>query len=151
VVLTRQHDAEPRAAVTEAPLPRETILTPQEAKMTIMDVAVPFVALLKENKHDEAAAQFNADDIVSIEAMEGPMQECRGKAAVKAKSDWWVANHDVHGGTVEGPYPNGDQFAVRFTLDVTPKATGQRMQMDEIGLYTVRDGKIVEERFFYAM
>lgn len=31
-------------------------------------------------------------------------------------------------------------------MDVTPK-DGERMQMDEIGLYTVRDGKIVEERF----
>jgi ketosteroid isomerase-like protein len=32
---------------------------------------------------------------------------------------------------------------------VTPKATGKRMQMDEVAVYTVRDGKIVEERFFY--
>jgi ketosteroid isomerase-like protein len=43
---------------------------------------------------------------------------------------------------------NGDQFALRFSMDVTPKG-GARLQMDEIGLYTVRDGKIVEERFFY--
>ena len=39
--------------------------------------------------------------------------------------------------------------AVIFDMDVTAKQTGQRMQMREIGLYTVRDGKIVEERFFY--
>ena len=30
------------------------------------------------------------------------------------------------------------------------KATGQRLSMDEIGLYTVRNDKIVEERFFYG-
>jgi hypothetical protein len=34
---------------------------------------------------------------------------------------------------------------------VTSKATGTRTQGAEIGLYTVKDGKIVEERFFYAM
>ena len=44
---------------------------------------------------------------------------------------------------------NGDQFAVRFHFDVTVKETGERRVMDEVGLYTVRNGKIVEERFFY--
>jgi len=119
--------------------------------MTTAELAREFTALLKENRHHEAAAKFNAPDIVSIEAMDGPMREVRGADAVKAKSDWWFANHEVHGGTVDGPWPNGNQFLVRFTIDVTPKATGQRMQMEEFGLYTVRDGRIVEERFFYAM
>ena len=35
-------------------------------------------------------------------------------------------------------------------MDVTVKESGQRMQMDEIGLYTVRDGKIAEERFLFG-
>lgn len=119
--------------------------------MTTAELANAFTALLQANKHDEAALKFNAPDIVSIEAMDGPMREVRGIAAVKAKSEWWFANHEVHGGTVEGPWPNGDQFILRFHIDVTPKATGQRMQMDEMGLYTVKNGRIVEERFFYAM
>lgn len=34
---------------------------------------------------------------------------------------------------------------------MTPKASGERMRMDELGLYTVKDGKVVEERFFYGM
>jgi ketosteroid isomerase-like protein len=33
---------------------------------------------------------------------------------------------------------------------VKVKATGQIMEMDEHALYTVRDGKIVEEKFFYG-
>jgi ketosteroid isomerase-like protein len=77
------------------------------------------------------------------------MAEIRGTAAVKAKSDWWYANHEVHSVESFGPYVNGDQFAVRFAMDITAKENGQRMQMDEVGLYTVRDGKIVEERFYY--
>ena len=31
------------------------------------------------------------------------------------------------------------------------KPTGQRFQMEEAGLYTVKDGAIVREEFFYAM
>jgi ketosteroid isomerase-like protein len=33
---------------------------------------------------------------------------------------------------------------------MTNKESGQRMKMEEAALYTVRDGKIAEERFFYG-
>ena len=117
--------------------------------MTTLELARDFTSLLKRHDHDGASAKYHADDIVSYEAMEGPMAVCRGKANVKAKGDWWQANHEVHGGTVEGPYVNGDQFALRFQMDITAKETGQRMTLDEVGIYTVKNGKIVEERFCY--
>ncbi len=45
---------------------------------------------------------------------------------------------------------NGDQFVVRFKMDLTQKETGNRIQMDEVGVYTIKNGKIAEERFFYG-
>ncbi|WP_137933997.1 SnoaL-like domain-containing protein [Mesorhizobium comanense] len=117
--------------------------------MTIAEIAKDFTELLKQGDHDGAAEKYNADDIVSYEAMEGPMAVARGKEALKQKSQWWQENHEVHGGLVEGPYLNGDQFAVRFKFDITPKSTGERVTMDEVGLYTVKNGKITEERFYY--
>ena len=74
---------------------------------------------------------------------------CNGKDAVQKKSEWWRENHEVHGGSIDGPYVNGDEFVVRFTMDVTPKATGKRMKMDEVGVYAVKNGKLVSERFYY--
>ncbi|MCA0012377.1 nuclear transport factor 2 family protein [Mesorhizobium sp. B292B1B] len=117
--------------------------------MTNAEIAKDFTALLKRGDYESAAEKYNADDIVSYEAMEGPMAVCRGKDSVKQKGQWWQENNEVHGGSVEGPYVNGDQFAVRFTFDITPKATGQRVTMDEVGLYTMKNGKIAEERFYY--
>ncbi|MDX8466998.1 nuclear transport factor 2 family protein [Mesorhizobium sp. VK23B] len=117
--------------------------------MTTAEIAKDFTELLKQGDSHSAAAKYNADDIVSYEAMEGPMAVCSGKEAVKQKGEWWEANHEVHGGSVEGPYVNGDQFALRFSFDVTPKSTGERVTMDEVGLYTVKNGKISEERFYY--
>jgi ketosteroid isomerase-like protein len=117
--------------------------------MTTAELAKDFTELLKQGNDEAAAAKYNAEDIVSHEAMEGPMAVCHGKEAVKQKGDWWRANHEVHGGSVDGPFVNGDQFAVRFKYDVTPKATGERVMMDEVGLYTVKDGKITAERFFH--
>ncbi|WP_376087514.1 SnoaL-like domain-containing protein [Roseomonas sp. CCTCC AB2023176] len=116
--------------------------------MTVQDIAQQFVALCQAGKFDEAGDRFWSDDIVSVEPM-GDAAVMRGRAAVEGKRQWWYENHEVHGGETHGPYVNGDQFAVRFHLDVTTKASGQRMQMEEVGLYTVRDGRIVEERFLY--
>jgi SnoaL-like domain len=117
--------------------------------MNTMTIAKEFTGLLKKHAHAEAGAKFNADNIVSYEAMDGPMAICKGKEAVKKKGEWWRANHEIHGGSVEGPFVNGDQFVVRFQMDVTPKETGKRMKMDEVGIFKVEKGKIVEERFAY--
>ena len=101
----------------------------------------------------EAAAELYSPDIVSVEpsAPPGQSREAKGIAAVKAKGEWWVANHDVHSSKVEGPLVAGSNFAVTFKLDVTFKPEKRRFQMEEIGIYKVADGKIVYEEFFYSM
>lgn len=117
--------------------------------MSTQEIANAFFGLCAEGKFEEAGRAYWSSDIVSIEAMDGPMAKVTGREAVEAKGAWWYASHEIHSIKVEGPYVNGNQFTVRFTMDVTPK-DGQRLTMDEHGLYTVSDGKIVEERFFYG-
>lgn len=120
--------------------------------MDTKEIANAFTALCKNGEFDEAGRRFWSDDVVSREPMPGEMAEVRGRAGVVRKGEWWTQNHEVHSMKTEGPYVNGDQFGVRFSIDVTPKTgpmANQRVQMDEIGLYTLKDGKIVEERFFY--
>ena len=120
-----------------------------QERPTVADVANDLVAMWKAGQFDESGEKYWADDVVSYENMPGQeMAEIRGKAGVRGKGEWWSANHEVHDVLVEGPYVNGDQFTVRFKMDITPKG-GERTTMDEVGLYTVRDGKIAEERFFY--
>jgi ketosteroid isomerase-like protein len=50
---------------------------------------------------------------------------------------------------VQGPFLGDRQFAVRYEFDTTSKETGQRNRMAEMALYTVEDGKIVREEFYY--
>jgi hypothetical protein len=117
--------------------------------MNTQDVARDLVALCKAGKFAEAGEKYWSDNVLSIEPM-GENAELRGKAAARGKGEWWDKAHDVHSVVVEGPYLNGDQFVVRFKLDMTIKASGERRNMDEVGLYTIRNGKIAEERFFYG-
>ena len=118
--------------------------------MSIQKVADDITAMLKAGQFGEAGAKYWADDVVSLEPG-GPMPRSEGKAAAVGKGEWWTANHEIHSTSVEGPQVNGDQFVLRIKMDVTQKASGQRVQMDETALYTIRNGKIAEERFFYPM
>jgi ketosteroid isomerase-like protein len=118
--------------------------------MTTQEIASDLVALCKQGKFAESGEKYWADDVVSVEAM-GDQAESHGKSAARGKGEWWAGAHEVHGITVEGPYVNGDDFTVRFKMDITVKESGQRMTMDEIALYRLKDGKIAEERFFYSM
>jgi hypothetical protein len=92
-------------------------------------------------------------DIVSVE---GDGAETAGQAAVITKSEKWVEVNTFHGETVRGPFFSGGsesssgQFAVFFTLDITRKASGQRLTLEEVALYTVKNDKITREQFFYA-
>jgi ketosteroid isomerase-like protein len=122
-----------------------------------LTVGKKLVSLCREGNIMEAVDTLYSPDIVSIEAVSGgPSMPARmeGLEAIRGKNDWWAKNHEVHSANAEGPYPNGDRFIVRFTFDVTAKAgpmAGQRMTLDEAALYTVKDGKITQEEFFYSM
>ena len=117
--------------------------------MNTQDIANDLVALCKTGDFSTPGEKYWADEVRSIEPM-GDNAVSVGKAAARAKGEWWSGAHDIHSVLVEGPYVNGDQFTVRFKMDVTEKETGHRQMMDEVGVYTIHGGKIAQERFYYA-
>ncbi len=121
-----------------------------------MTVGTQIVKLCNQKKFLDAVNGLYAQDIVSVEPVESPGHErtLKGLDKVRAKTQRWIDNHEIHSTKVVGPFPHEDRFTAMFTLDVTPKTgpmAGKRFTMDEIGLYTVKDGKVTREEFFYAM
>lgn len=116
-------------------------------------VADELVALCRKNDFHGALQKLYSPDIVSVEAAAPPGQsrETKGIEGVKAKGEWWMANHEVHSSTVEGPLVAGPYFTVTFKMDVTFKPEKKRFNMEEIAVYKVADGKVVHEEFFYSM
>jgi len=121
--------------------------------MTTQEVADKLVNLCSKGQFEEAMKALYSPGIVSVEAGAPPGQsrESKGIDAVRAKGEWWVANHDVHSVKVEGPLVAGSHFAVTFKLDITFKPEKRRFTMEEVALYKVADGQIVYEEFFYNM
>jgi ketosteroid isomerase-like protein len=118
-----------------------------------LEIAKKYVALCKEGKNATILDELFVQDTVSVEAGAPPGQEraAKGLEAIRAKSKWWQENHTVHSAEVFGPYPHDDRFAVRFVYDITHKPSSKRLTMDEVGLFTVSNGKIVKEEFFYTV
>ena len=77
----------------------------------------------------------------------GPGMMWTGRKAMDEKAAWWVSSHTLHGASAEGPYIGATGFAVKFRVDVTENASGKRLLMEEVGVYTVENGKIVREEF----
>ena len=124
--------------------------------MNTFEIGSKLVDFCSQGKDLEAIETLDSTNIVSVEAVANPNfpQRIEGIEAVRAKAQWWIQNHDIHSAQVRGPFPHGDRFIVFFKYDITPKdgpMKGQRIQMDEAALYTVKDSKIVKEEFFYQM
>lgn len=120
--------------------------------MNTRQIADRLVELCREGKYEQVYDELFAADAENIEmpAMaQGPLGSVRGLDAIRAKSQAWSDGiEQVHGGSIGDPIVAGRWFSVPMSMDATFKGRG-RMQMEEICVYQVRDGKIVREQFFY--
>lgn len=121
--------------------------------MTTKEIGTRLVELCKAGNNEQAMKELYHPEIVSVEAgaPPGKSPECKGIPAVLEKGKQFYEMHEIHGAKTEGPFPNGDKFAVIFDYDVTMKQANQRFRMHEVAVYTVKDDKIVREEFYYSM
>lgn len=116
-------------------------------------IAIELLACCREGREQEGLKTLYADDAVSVEAMASPGTDSpvsAGRSAIKDKHAWWDENFEVHEAAVEGPFYHGeDRFGLIFEVDATNKMDKQRNKMKELAIYTVKDGKITREEFFY--
>jgi hypothetical protein len=120
-----------------------------ERKMTTTEVAQKVVELVRKQAWYEALDMLYDKDIVSVEAYAGSggSPETRGTDGVRKKIDWWVNAMQIHSFTASDPFVGPDRFVVQYDADVTEKNSKERRQISEVGVYTVKNGKIVREEF----
>ena len=120
---------------------------------SLNEIANQLVAYCREGKEEQGLNELYAKDAVSVEAAPMPgadSAEMQGLDAIRGKHEWWNNTMEVHSASVDGPYPHGDnRFGVIFEMDTTNKETNERSQLKEMAVYTVDNGKIVREEFFY--
>jgi hypothetical protein len=117
--------------------------------MNTEEVAQKVVELVRKQAWHEALDTLYDKNIVSVEsqASDGGSPEKRGLDEVRGKTDWWVKAMEIHSFKANGPFVGHDRFVVQYDADVTDKNSKKRMQLSEVGVYTVKNGKIVREEF----
>ena len=118
--------------------------------MSTSEVAARLVALCREQKWETAQQELYASNAKSIEPHETPMspREVVGLPAILEKGKKFTsAVETMHTLTVSEPLVASNSFACTMHLDVTMKGEG-RMQMAELCVYQVENGKIISEQFF---
>ena len=121
-----------------------------EKTKTTQDVANRMSELFKENKWGQVQDELFADDCESIEPAHAPgLKTVRGKAAIKQKGeDFNAMIEEMHSGWVSDLIVGGNYITCAMGLDVTMKGMG-RINMNEVCVYEVKDGKVVKEQFFF--
>lgn len=112
------------------------------------------------NGADEANLDaFYAEDAVSVEALAPPGESriSNGLAAIREKHAWWRETMEelptdlAREQMAEGPFYHGeDRFSVVFRAKARNRQTGEILDMLEVAVYTVQDGRISREEFFYS-
>jgi hypothetical protein len=120
--------------------------------MTTQEVADKFDQLAQSNQWDKIQDELFADDAESIEPPNAEMsglKTVKGKEALKQKAaEFNSMVEEIYGGFCSKPVVGGNFFSVAMGMDAKFKGM-DRMNMDEICVYEVKDGKIVKEQFFF--
>jgi ketosteroid isomerase-like protein len=127
-------------------------MTTNKTTMTTAEVAARFYELAKEEKWFEIQDEFFSDDVKSIDPADSPyFPYAEGKAAVRKKGEDFVKRIEaVHKVVTTPPLVAGHHFAVGREKDLTVQGLG-RIQINQIMMYEVKDGKIISEQFFYSV
>jgi limonene-1,2-epoxide hydrolase len=118
--------------------------------MKVKKIAKHLADLCEKNEFETAQKEFYGEDVVSIEpqATTDYAKETRGRENVLAKirkfNDSVETFHDTK---VSDPLVAGNSFAFTLSMDLKMKGR-ERMEMEEICVYEVKDGKIISEQFF---
>ena len=119
--------------------------------METQQVANRLVELCRLGEHMQAINELYGDNIISREVPGTPNEITSGKEAVIQKSeDWFKEVDEFHSSFISDPMVADNHFSCKMKMDCTFKKQG-RVLIEELAVYKVDNGKIIEEQFFYSM
>lgn len=118
--------------------------------MRVTEVATRYMSALRAGRID-LAMRVISPDVVRVAPLEtgGERVELHGPAEVMAHSDRLNRDLQMNDIDVDGPFVEGNRFAVKFSFDQTHIPTGRRHKTAKMCLYTVTNGEITREDVFY--
>ena len=119
--------------------------------MTTQEVANRLVELCRQGKYEQAVKELYSPEIVSVEPEGMPNRIVKGLEGVAEKSVKFEAMLEkVNTSFISDPIVAENFFSCTMLMNVQFKGAPVATDMDEVCVYTVKEGKIVREEFFYT-
>lgn len=119
--------------------------------MDTQAVANKWKQMCSEGKNLDCISELYAENVISREMPGMPGELITGKNNVWNKSkDWLESVESFHSNSISEPLVAGNFFTAKMGFDCTFKTRG-RMQMEEVCVFEVKDGKITSEQYFYSL
>lgn len=116
--------------------------------MTTQQIADRLVELCQKGEYETCYAELYSPEIISHEDKAFGGAVTVGIEGIKENGKKWNENiAEMHSGFTNPAIVAGNSFACTMGFEATMK-DGTRMNMAEVAVYKVADGKIVEEWFF---
>ena len=118
--------------------------------MSTQEIAIRPADPAGQGEFEAAQRELFAQDALSIEACatEHFARETQGLPALLEKGRKWQAMVErVHSCSTSAPLVAGNAIATTLAMELTMKGRG-RMQLAELCVYAIENGKIVSEQFF---
>lgn len=114
------------------------------------EIAARFNELAQQEQWFEIQDELFAENVRSVEPINSPFFDyAEGKSKVRLKGENWVKKIEAaHRRYTSEPIVAASHFVVGRKVDITVQGYG-RIQINELMLYEVQNGKIVLEQFFY--
>lgn len=117
--------------------------------MTVQEIANRLVELCREGKYEQVFQELYSPEIVSIEPEGSHWGTVKGFEAMAEKAAKWQGMvEEVISGEVSDPLVADNYFSC--TMKTKVKMEGHVVNMDEVCVYQVQDGKVTSEQFFYS-
>ena len=120
--------------------------------MNTQEVANRWTKLCREGKNLECINELYAENAVSKEMPGVPYSQIEtGKQNIYNKNKQWLNSvEEFHSNEILEPIVAHNHFTTKMSFDITFKERG-RQQMEEVCVFEVKDGKIINEQFFYSI
>ena len=114
---------------------------------TIHEIANGLKEMVSEKKFVEAYQLLYADDAESIDPLYTGPPPLKGLDQLLQREKEFLADIEIHKISLSEPIVSGSYFTLSLILDFTSKTRGH-MEVTELCVYKVANGKIVSQQFF---
>ena len=119
--------------------------------MTKQQVADRLIGLCRRGQFEQAVRELYAPDVISVEPEGVPDRNGQGLDQIYAKGEAFNSKVEkVNSSFISDPIVADNFFSCSMLMNINLKGMLMAIDMNEVCVFTVSDGKVIKEELFYT-